>query len=191
MNCRKVCRLLSAFIDGSLGDRQNSEMEKHLQECPNCATRLAEMKLIIQAAGELEQLKPGPHFVSRTMCAIESGAKPAATISGWRFAMTLTGTAFVVAACITLIMAGQPSERTLAKTGSERPMIVKLNKAGQAKETSLGFPVPIEVLKRDLAAVDSMRRDSLSDKPTVPLPNLIQQVDFEKPGHIQIKEKGK
>ncbi len=194
MNCRKVCRWLSAFIDSSLEQSKMAEMEQHLKQCPSCSARAAEMRLIIQTAGELEQLKPGPHFVNRTLCAIENGARPAASLSGWRFALTLSGTAFALAACLTLIMVGPPSASSLAhnKQGEAgKPILIKVNQAQNADDEFAGFPVPEDILKRDLAAADSMNRDSVAGKPTVPMPNLLQRVDFEDPLEVKIESKGK
>ncbi len=194
MNCRKVCRWLSAFIDNGLEQSEMTEIEQHLKQCPSCSARAAEMKLIVQTAGELEQLKPGPHFVSRTLCAIENGARPSAGLSGWRFALTLSGTAFALAACLTLIMIGPPSERSLAgnrQGSSNRALLIKVNQAKNADDQLGGFPVPEEILKRDLAAADSMIRDSVAGKPTVPMPNLLQQVEFEQPAEMKLESKGK
>ena len=56
MDCRKVSRLLSAYIEGDLSLREKSDFEEHVKSCSNCAEKLADIRLIRQAAGELEKV---------------------------------------------------------------------------------------------------------------------------------------
>lgn len=40
MLCRDVKRVVSFFIDGSLGEQKRQDVDGHLKECPECVTRL-------------------------------------------------------------------------------------------------------------------------------------------------------
>ena len=40
MLCRDVKRVVSFFIDGSLGEQKRQDVDSHLKECPECVTRL-------------------------------------------------------------------------------------------------------------------------------------------------------
>ena len=40
MVCRDFKRVVSFFIDGSLGEKQRQDVDTHLKKCPECLTRL-------------------------------------------------------------------------------------------------------------------------------------------------------
>ena len=35
-NCRRICDLLTQYADGTLGDEQRAEVQRHLDACPPC-----------------------------------------------------------------------------------------------------------------------------------------------------------
>jgi mycothiol system anti-sigma-R factor len=39
MLCRDVKRVVSFFIDGSLGEQKRRDVDSHLKACPECVTR--------------------------------------------------------------------------------------------------------------------------------------------------------
>jgi len=41
MLCDDVRRVVYFFLDGSMGDRKQSEFRSHLDDCPDCETRTA------------------------------------------------------------------------------------------------------------------------------------------------------
>ena len=49
---------LSDYLDGDLGPGERAALEAHLAECPECARTLAELRAVVQEAGELPEMPP-------------------------------------------------------------------------------------------------------------------------------------
>lgn len=47
MNCKEIIDNLEAYIQNELGEKENSEMEKHLTECPDCLNEYVQIKTSI------------------------------------------------------------------------------------------------------------------------------------------------
>ncbi len=47
MNCKEIIDNLEAYIQNELGEKENSEMEKHLTECSDCLTEYVQIKTSI------------------------------------------------------------------------------------------------------------------------------------------------
>ena len=54
MRCRTVHRLLPAYQDGDLPDRQASEVGEHLQTCTACSEELRQLGAVIDLVASLE-----------------------------------------------------------------------------------------------------------------------------------------
>jgi anti-sigma factor RsiW len=52
--CREAVALLTAYLDGSLDERERVRLEEHLDECPHCAEYLAQFRLTIDALGHVD-----------------------------------------------------------------------------------------------------------------------------------------
>ena len=184
MNCRKVSRWFSAYIDGDLLPNRKALLDEHLQSCSQCREKLTDLKLIVQTAADLEVKRPGPYFANRVLCAISAKSQPGEILSSWKFRLTLSSMAFVVAACVTIFVVGpqtndlpiSPISGNMANSaavlsGEEQPNVSNQN---------AGFPVPAEALKRDMALTDSLNADTNYRDSIVLPPNYMQQVDLKK-----------
>jgi len=58
MRCSKAKRLISDYIDNSLGRRQSARLEKHLHTCSACRKVLDDFREIAKSAKGLEEITP-------------------------------------------------------------------------------------------------------------------------------------
>ena len=52
--CRDAVALMTAYLDGELGDPDRLRLEAHLAECPHCSEYLAQLRVTIDALGHVE-----------------------------------------------------------------------------------------------------------------------------------------
>lgn len=186
MNCRKVSRRLSAYIEDDLSSSDKARIEEHMQSCNSCRRRAADLKLIIEAAGQLDRVEPGPYFVNRVLCAINQNRSPREVLSSWRYRLTLSGVAFVVAAGMTFFVIGPPANVVVETETGSRPVRVNANTPGDTSfavgEDSVlkGFPVPEEALRRDMALTGKTLPESLTTEPEVLPKHYVQPVNINK-----------
>lgn len=160
MNCGKVSRKLFAYIEDDLTPDEKGVIEEHLKVCGSCQRKLADFKLIITTAGEIEPLSPGPHFVNRLLCAINQKKRPIEVLTSWKYRLTLSSMAFVIAACLTFFVIGPPiSDLAMPVAGIKTPP----SSSGQIEmpEVNKGFPVSKEILKRDMVLTGKIKTDSI------------------------------
>ena len=179
MNCRKVSRRLSAYIEGNLSPKEISGFEEHLNKCVACQRKLADFKLIIQISGQLERQTPGPHFTNRLMCAINQLNSSSDVFKVWRYRMALSGIAFVAAASLTFFLIRPQglsiwSPLTTVKAPMESTIKADSNRVNN------GFPVSNEALKRDMALHEQPKSDS-TKQDSIMLPrHYVQPVGIKK-----------
>jgi hypothetical protein len=155
-------------------------MDEHLRNCATCREKMADIRLITQVSGELEKLEPGPFFANRVLCEVAAQKQKKGLLQGWRPKLALSAASFVVAAMVTFMnmspsltnapmMAARQSDKANLKSAGLIPISDKMAKTG--------FPVSEDVLKRDMALVESLKSDSqVVDSLVIP-PHFIQQVD--------------
>ena len=52
--CRDAVALMTAYLEGKLGDRDRTRLEAHLADCPHCSEYLAQLRVTIDALGHVE-----------------------------------------------------------------------------------------------------------------------------------------
>ena len=52
--CRDAVALMTAYLEGELGDRDRTRLETHLADCPHCSEYLAQLRVTIDALGHVE-----------------------------------------------------------------------------------------------------------------------------------------
>jgi anti-sigma factor RsiW len=52
--CRDAVALMTAYLDGDLGARDRARLEAHLADCPHCSEYLAQLRVTIDALGEVD-----------------------------------------------------------------------------------------------------------------------------------------
>jgi len=71
MDCRNIESDLSALIDGELPGERQAEVIEHVDNCPACARRVAELQRLSAGIGALPKSEPPPQFlagVRRKLC---------------------------------------------------------------------------------------------------------------------------
>lgn len=69
-HCEEYFELISAAVDGALSPDQQSALEAHLNQCPECAALLEELTAIHAALGELPPVEIPAHLTQRIMAAV-------------------------------------------------------------------------------------------------------------------------
>ncbi len=159
MDCRKVSQKLFAYIEDDLTPVEKNGLEEHLKICGFCQRKLADCKLLMAATKEIEPLSPGPHFVNRVLCAINQKRRPIELLTDWKYRLTLSGMAFAIAACLTFFIVGPPTsnwEMSTPRIKDTPSFSNQVENPGVQK----GFPVPENILKRDMALVGKIITDS-------------------------------
>jgi anti-sigma factor RsiW len=52
--CRDAVALMTAYLEGELGERDRSRLEAHLADCPHCSEYLAQLRVTIDALGHVD-----------------------------------------------------------------------------------------------------------------------------------------
>ena len=79
-NCRNIEPELSALIDGELSADQRAVVRAHVDQCPACAQRLAELQQLATGIGALPKLAPPPQFLA----GIQRQLLPAKPLARWQ-----------------------------------------------------------------------------------------------------------
>jgi anti-sigma factor RsiW len=53
MTCRELVQVVTDYLEGALPDADRARLEAHLEDCPYCVEYIAQMRLTIEALGEL------------------------------------------------------------------------------------------------------------------------------------------
>lgn len=78
MDCGKVSEQLGFYIDGALNEQQLEQIETHLAGCAECRAELASLKMLIGAAGQIEDIDPPSSLRARIAAATTN--KPEAEV---------------------------------------------------------------------------------------------------------------
>jgi anti-sigma factor (TIGR02949 family) len=70
--CARTGELLSAWIDGELGDKQRALVSAHLAECEDCAAGAESLRVLTSIAGSIEQVEPPASLRARIAAAVAS-----------------------------------------------------------------------------------------------------------------------
>lgn len=52
--CQQAVELVTDYLEGALARADRARFEKHLAQCPHCREYLAQMRVVIAAAGRVE-----------------------------------------------------------------------------------------------------------------------------------------
>jgi hypothetical protein len=179
MNCRKVSRRLSAYIEGDLPPQEIAQLEGHLKTCASCRRKVADIRLIVETSHQLERKEPGPYFINRLLCAINRQSSPREILSNWRYRLTLSGVAFGAAASVTFYVIGPPAAVvSVPETGGN--IQAGLIQNSDSLRSGHGFPVSDDALQRDLKLAEKPKSDSLNDEPEVVSKLYVQPVSVKK-----------
>ncbi|MCX7885670.1 MAG: anti-sigma factor [Verrucomicrobiae bacterium] len=63
MSCAEIRKVLSAYLDGELGEPLRGEVDIHLRGCQRCQRHLAQLQRLNAAVAQLRRVEPPPGFV--------------------------------------------------------------------------------------------------------------------------------
>jgi hypothetical protein len=72
MDCAKVRKHLSDYVDGRLSDRLKKSVDDHLRHCPGCREELTALKALRRKMGGLHRMSAPPGFLDRVHRRLES-----------------------------------------------------------------------------------------------------------------------
>jgi hypothetical protein len=64
MNCQQAQAELSAYIDNELTPQVRAEVEAHIQACPLCQKRVAELNKLAEGVAALGEMQPASQFLA-------------------------------------------------------------------------------------------------------------------------------
>jgi anti-sigma factor RsiW len=76
--CRQAQSLLSDYIDNTLSARQVLDIEKHLTDCPECATRARDLRTTVNLLQRSERFDTDDDFMAKLHARLD-GLEPEAT----------------------------------------------------------------------------------------------------------------
>jgi hypothetical protein len=77
MQCQKVQRNLSAYLDGELDLAASRSVESHLDQCAACMKMVADFRKVDALVRELPKLDVGPEFVAQLLEEVGESDAPA------------------------------------------------------------------------------------------------------------------
>jgi anti-sigma factor RsiW len=120
MNCKQADILISAYIDGELGDAEKKRFEKHIAECSSCKKKLESMHVLSDQMRGLRRIEGDLASRNRVIASVheqiakEPAPKPVFVFRIPVYAGWIAASAVVVAVLIALVlMPGQISMGTL------------------------------------------------------------------------------
>ncbi|UCG44011.1 MAG: zf-HC2 domain-containing protein [candidate division WOR-3 bacterium] len=72
MKCKKVTRLLPAYLDAEADEGRKSEIERHLAGCAACRQELESLKADLELCASVEVPELSPYLATRTMAEVRS-----------------------------------------------------------------------------------------------------------------------
>lgn len=107
MNCGRVNRLLSAYMDGELSGEEMMAVRSHIRSCPACENELEGLRALKGVIGQLQRVQPDAGLEARLLAALPPAPVPLGEqISAW-VRTHLTGrmqpAAAAVACCAALL----------------------------------------------------------------------------------------
>ena len=143
-HCQRYEALISAAVDGELGQAQRAELMEHLAACPACREVYGEMMAMHEAFSELDTEVPGD-LAGDVMAKVRSQGQVKKPWHHWRQA------AVAAAACCVLAFLGYPyllGEMTPADTAEEAALYSAAdqeaegspNRADEAGRAAAGSP---------------------------------------------------
>ena len=72
MQCQQIQELIPDYIQGGLANDIRIRLEAHLNTCPGCRKEVRLMEKTWRLLGEVEDIEPNPHYISRFWAGIET-----------------------------------------------------------------------------------------------------------------------
>lgn len=71
MQCREIKELIPDYIEGGLKNDTRTRIASHLNACQSCREEARLLEKTWQMLGEIEDIQPDPHYISRFWARVE------------------------------------------------------------------------------------------------------------------------
>lgn len=103
------------YLDGRLAPAERAALDRHLQSCTECHTRVAELRGVLHVLGEWRAIEPSPGLAAVVRTRVETEARAKAW--PWRWRWVYAGV--VVTAAVILLVVGVWSPTPTPSTGEQ------------------------------------------------------------------------
>lgn len=109
MNCARVSRLLSSYIDGELSGSEMLQVREHLDHCHCCSEEIEGLRMIKRFTSGMRPAAPSPHLEAAILMSLETVTIPVhsrliSRVRAWA-SQRFEPATFAVAGCAVLLMA--------------------------------------------------------------------------------------
>jgi len=185
MKCNEAHELIGELLEGTLGEDDRRELEKHLESCDDCRELLADFQKIQKEAAALPKPEPSPAVWANILDGVdrarrERSVRPAATVGWWERFTAPGRPRYALAAALTLglIVGGAVLFRGLRNNAG-------LNAAGKAdaytmaklEEAETHYRLAIKALSEAAAAQKNGNGNGLDPKTTASLEADLHKID--------------
>ncbi len=153
MKCKKVQKLLTAFLDNELPEEKRRCVAEHLGSCEECGHLATEEKKVFGWARTWQAREPSPSFLMKVRARIRAAEKPEAVVPVWlpRLRRALAG----VAVACAIFFCGYLTHLGLFP-GKETPQVVSRAVPG-GKGAAATVPSGPEDARRLIAGIQRMK----------------------------------
>jgi hypothetical protein len=104
MKCEDIQKELKAFLDDEIDKKKKQEVKAHLDQCPNCAKDLEQLKKLSEALQTWKGIEPSAHSYEKLQSRIESKESVWGNIFTYSFAKKAAFRFAEVAAIVTITL---------------------------------------------------------------------------------------
>lgn len=119
MKCKRVKLLLSKYLDGETGGKEEKILLYHMEKCPACREEKERLECVHQLLMPPEAIEPSPQFISRVRHRVARKREP---VFQW-LKPALTSLAFLILAAISFLLGSMIGNKMEAQKSKEKQMI--------------------------------------------------------------------
>jgi len=108
--CQHFEPLLARYVDGSLGQRERTATNDHLERCGACASFLRDLRSLDGLLTAPPIVEPGGNFTDRVMASVVRAPRPRVVVASWS-AVVATYVAFAWITIAAFFVLGGPAAR--------------------------------------------------------------------------------
>ncbi len=110
MLCQHFESLLAQYAEGTIGPRERSATNEHLERCGSCASFLRDLRSLDGLLTASPAVEPGGNFTDRVMASVIRAPQPRIAVASWS-AVVVTYVAFAWITIAAFFVVGGPAAR--------------------------------------------------------------------------------
>jgi anti-sigma factor RsiW len=110
MECSRIKKRLSAYLDGEVSEDERITISEHLGQCDACQKELTSLSKVVDVLGRIEEMEVPPYFMTRLKQQVRAQVKPKPFFQRIRSMVLSAATAIAV---VVSILAGSQMGRTI------------------------------------------------------------------------------